>query len=922
MASLGDAAFLVRRLVARLRRARLDDEMREEIAQHIDARRRQLIDDGMDPREAAYEARRMFGNATVIREETRDMWSFQWFESMLQDVRFGARLLRRSPVFTLAAVASLSIGIGAAAAVFSLADGILFRTLPVRSPQELVLFRWVSGPELPLESLNGFGSQSETESSSTSFSLRLFDAARATLAREADVFAFADLYRASLSLDGRADIVFAQVVSGNYFEALGVAPAAGRLLGPGDDRADAVPAAVISHDFWRRRLGGAADSVGRMIAVNGVSFTIAGVLPRGFTGTMQVGQPLDVVLPMSAYEAVTRGDGDPRDPNYWWVLMMARLKPGATAERIRPTADLLLKQGVAAAMPGFPADKLPRMSVEDGARGQTEIREEIREPIQIMAGVVLIVLLVACANVANLLLARGRARAREVAVRTAIGAPRRRVLRQLLTEGLLLGLLASAIGLVLAQWISSALLPALAPDVETMTVQYALDLRILAFTSLLGTACSILFALVPAIRATDVTLTFALQESTRGTVGGRRRFAAGGALVVAQVALSLLLLSAAALLTWSASRLQRVDPGFDPDNLLTFSVDSRLNGYDDAQARGFAERALEALRGLPSVVGASLTSHRLIANSSSVGVSRREGVPPLPPNSAEARAYAQKNRTWRQAVDDRFFETFRIPLVSGRTFPPAVRPDGPGVAIVNESLARQLFGTTDVLGRRFVMGLREGGQPLEIIGVAADAHYTSLRSAPPPTAYFPYQQAPGGRVTFAVRTAGDPMALAAAVREAMRRADPGLPIFAVRTQADQIRRSLAQERLFANLAILLGAVTLALSGIGLYGLLAYAVTRRTPEIGVRIALGAGRREVRWMILRQSLVLVGLGLALGIPAAAAAARFVDSLLFGLSPCDPRALAAAALLMIAVGMAAAYVPARRAARIDPLTALRTE
>lgn len=279
MASLGDAAFLVRRLVARLRRDRLDDEMREEIAQHLDARRRQLIGEGMDPREAAFEARRMFGNAAVIREETRDMWSFQWFESLLQDVRFGARLLRRSPIFTATAIASLAIGIGAAAAVFSLADGILFRTLPVRAPQELVLFRWVSGPELPLESLNGFGTQTETESSSTSFALDLFEAAREKVAGEADVFAFADLYRASLSLDGRADIVFAQVVSGNYFDALGVTPAAGRLLGEGDDRADAPPAAVIGYDFWRRRLGGAAEAVGRTIAVNGVSFTIAGVLP-------------------------------------------------------------------------------------------------------------------------------------------------------------------------------------------------------------------------------------------------------------------------------------------------------------------------------------------------------------------------------------------------------------------------------------------------------------------------------------------------------------------------------------------------------------------------------------------------------------------------------------------------------------------
>ena len=922
MGFLGVAAFALRRLAARFRRDQLDDELREEIAQHVARRRQQLIDEGMDPREATYEARRIFGNATGLREETRDMWGFHWIESLAQDTRFGVRLLRRSPVFTLATVASLAIGIGSAAAVFSLADGILFRTLPVRSPQELVLFRWVSGIETPFESLNGFGRRTETENSSTSFPLSLYETMQSQLADQAEIFAFADLYRASLSIDGRAEMAFAQVVSGTYFDALGLVPAAGRLLGPGDDRPDAPPAAVISYDFWRQRLGAAGDAVGRTITLNGVSFTIAGVLPRGFTGTMQVGQPCDVMVPMAAYQAVTRGDDDPRNPNYWWVLMMARLKTGVPADRLQPASDLLLKQTVAGAMPDVPADKRPRMQVEAGARGQTEIRDGFREPIQIMAGVVLVVLLVSCANVANLLLARGRARAREVAVRTAIGAPRRRILRQLLTEGLLLGVLASAAGLVLAQWISSALLPALTGGDESMTVRYALDLRILAFTSALGTACSMLFALFPALRATDVTLSQGLQESSRGTVGARRRFGAGGALVVTQVALSLLLLSAAALLAWSAQRLRNVDPGFDPANLLTLSVDATLNGYDDVQARSFVSRALTELRSVPGVVSASVTSHRLIANSSSIGTSRAEGTPPVDPRSSEARELARRNRTWRLAVDDAFFETFRIPLLRGRAFSATVLPDGPGVAVVNETLARQLFGTTEVIGRRFVMGLGPDGKPLEIIGVAADAHYTSLRTAPPATAYFPYQQMPGGRMTFAIRTAGDPLAAAPTLREAMRRADATLPLFQLWTQEEQIRRSLAQERLFANLAILLGAVTLALSGIGLYGLLAYAVTRRTPEIGIRIALGAARGQVRWMILRQSLVLVAIGLLLGIPAAAGSARFLESLLFGLSPYDPRALAAAAIVMTVVAIAAAYVPARRASRIDPLTALRME
>jgi predicted permease len=416
-------------------------------------------------------------------------------------------------------------------------------------------------------------------------------------------------------------------------------------------------------------------------------------------------------------------------------------------------------------------------------------------------------------------------------------------------------------------------------------------------------------------------MTPVLQETSRGTVGVRHRFAAGGVLVVAQVALSMLLLTAAALLVWSAQRLQRVDPGFDAGHLLTFSVDTSLNGYDTVRSRALVARALDELRAVPGVASASITNHRLIANSSSIGTSRPEGSTPMELNTPEARAYAEKNRTWRLIVDDRFFATFRIPLLRGRALPPTVAADGPRIAVVNEALAQQLFGTTEVIGRRFIMGLR-AGNPVEIVGVAANARYTSLRTDPPPTAYFPYQQAAVGRLTFAVRAVNDPLGIAASVREAMRRIDDTLPLVNVRTQEEQIRRSLAQERLFANLALLLGAVTLALSGIGLYGLLAYAVTRRTPEIGVRIALGAERRQVRWMILKQSLVLMAAGLAIGIPGSMATASWVQSLLFGLSPNDPRAIAAAAGVLLVVAFAAAYFPARRASRIDPLSALRAE
>jgi predicted permease len=392
--------------------------------------------------------------------------------------------------------------------------------------------------------------------------------------------------------------------------------------------------------------------------------------------------------------------------------------------------------------------------------------------------------------------------------------------------------------------------------------------------------------------------------------------------VVVQVGLSMLLLPAAALLSWSAQRLQRTNPGFNSASLLIFSVDTSLNGYTPTRSRAFAAQALDALRAVPGVTNASVTDHRLISNSSSIGVARLEGVAAPAPGSKEAREFVQSRRAWRLAVDDRFFETMRIPILRGTGFSPALSDDSPRVAIVNSMLAEQLFGSADVVGRRFVLGLAPDAPAVEIVGVAADAHYTSIQRGVVPTAYLPMPQARFSRMTFAVRTALDPLSLAPTIRETLRGLDNSLPIFDLRTQQEQIRRSLAQERLFANLAVLLGLVTLTLSGIGLYGLLAYAVTRRTAEIGVRIALGAERAQVRWMMLRQSLVLVVVGLALGIPGALASSSVISTLLVGLDARDPRAIAAAALVMLVVGLGAAYVPARRASRIDPLTALRAE
>jgi predicted permease len=909
----------IARLAAAFRRGRLDDEFQEEIREHLELRRRQLMDDGMDPRDASFEARRMFGNVTSIREETRDMWGFRTLDTLLQDLRYGARMLRRTPLVTLVAIASLAIGIGAAAAVFSLFDRLLFQKLPVRAPDELIVFRWRSGPVQSFESLNGTGSYNEEGYSSTSFSRTAFEHMHRALARKAELFGFADLYRVNIAVDGRPEKGDGQAVSGNYFSALALVPASGRLISDSDDRPGATPVAVIGYDYWQRRFGG-ADVAGRPLVLNGFPVTIVGVAPRGFHGTLQVAEGHDVIVPLSVYASVTRW-GDTENPNYWWLLMMGRLKPGVRPEHVQADADVIFKQTVAAARPQQTAKDLPRLAVEPGARGQTEDRDRMREPLTTMAFVVGIVLLVACANVANLLLARGRARVRELAVRAAIGASRSRVIRQLLTEGFLLSAIGSALGLLFATSVAASLLPAVGLTASSYAAGGGLDARVVAFTLLLGSACSLLFGLAPALRATDVRLAASLQESSRSASGPRLRGRLAGGLVIVQVALSMLLVTAATLLVYSVRNLTRVDPGFQPEGILLFRVDPKQNGYNDQRARNLYSVALDRLAALPGVRSASLMSHMLISGASSFGVARRAGTPAPNRDSPDARKFIEQNRAYRLVVDDGFFSTFRIPMMAGRTFGSGDTDKGQPVAVVNASMARQLFGTTDALGRRLVLGLGDREPEIEVVGICADAKYTSVRRQAPPTVYLSYRQRPLESATFAVR-ADDPAGIVEPVREAMRQVDAALPLYEVVTQSQQIVNSLRRERFFARLATLLGSVTLLLATIGLYGLLAYSVTRRTPEIGVRMALGAGRGTVRWMVLRQSLALVVVGLALGVPGAIAGSRVVESMLFGLSPTNPAALAGAAGLMLVISLAASFVPAQRAARVDPIVALRAD
>ncbi|HEY7500174.1 MAG TPA: ABC transporter permease [Vicinamibacterales bacterium] len=902
------------------RRRRLDDELEEEIRQHIQSRRQSLIADGMDPREAEYEARRMFGNVALKREEARSMWGYQWIDNLAQDVRYGIRLLRRSPVFAVVAVVSLAIGIGASAAVFTLADSLLFKKLPVASPDELVILKWIAGPKNPASSLSGNFDNDGSTTTSTSFSAATVSALRTDAARAADVFGFATVPSLDLTIDGQSEVGNGQVVSGNYFSTLGILSAAGRLLVDADDRAGAAPVAVISHAFWVRRFGAGPDVVGKTILVNRVPVTIVGVAPKGFHGAFEVGDSPLLTMPIAARSAIA-GRTLWNDPGYWWVLAMARLRPGVSPEAAHGVLEGSMKRTVAEGNPALTASELPRLQILPGARGQLESRGSRRDTLVIMASVVGIVLLVACANVASLLLVRGTSRVREVTLRAAIGASRRRIVRQLLTEGVLLALAGSALGLLVANIVAAALLPVLSGSpIEAFNIRT--DWRVFLFTAAIATACSLLFGLIPSLRTTSVDLVSGLQEQMRGHATAPRRARFTSVLVVFQVALSVLLITIAGLLAYSIRNLQRAPLGFDASNVLIFRVDPARAGYELPRTRALLEQVRERLRGIPGVRSASFSTATLISGGGSSGPAVPLDAPITERGSVEDRDLSRRYSSMRMTVGDEFFDALGISILRGRTFIPGDTAGGQPVVVINRALARRLFGDEDAVGRQFRWGTTKQSVVMEVIGVCADAKYTSLRIDPPPTLYTSYRQFDIGGATFEVKTDGDPAAIVAQARDIVRQLDSNLPLAWIRTQEDQIRLSLQSIMWMATFATALAIVAIVLAAIGLYGTLAYSVSQRVPEIGIRVALGAQRQSVEWLVLKSALALTTTGVALGACASYWGTGLVRSVLFGLTPTDRSTFLVAALLMTTVATAAAYLPARRAARIDPVEALRAE
>jgi predicted permease len=849
---------------------------------------------------------------------------------MLSDLRFALRQLRKTPGFTAVALLSLAVGIGANTAVFSLVNEVLLRSLPVRHPEELVLLRTIEGEGGRMSRAgenNGSIDPATGRNASTSFSLLSFERLRAQRSALSEVFAFAPFSKIHLLVDGQPEIdASAQLVSGNYHAGLGVTALLGRTLVPEDDQPSATPAAVISFRYWQRRFAGRGDVLGRVVEVNRVPTTIVGVTPKGFDGAMQAGESPDLSLPLGLHLRFQPDRPSRVQPWYWWVRVMGRLAPGATPAQVRaslePVFQASAREGWLAGrgtpgQTGGPMPALPTLAADPGGQGEPDARRQFARSLQILQGLVGLVLAAACANVANLLLARGAARRREIALRLALGASRARVVGQLFAESLLLAGAGTALGMVLAVW-GRDLLLALRPFGNTAVVlDLPLDLRVLAFTAVVAVTTALLFGLAPALRATRVDLSAQFQGGARTLGGGRSSISQ--ALMVVQIALSLVLLVSTGLFVRTLGNLERVDAGFNREGLLLFRVDAPSAGYRREQFAELQSRLQDRLERIPGVRTATFSSVALLSR---VRQNKRIAVPGFSPPSGTSMVVNTNG------LAPNFFAAMELPLARGRGFTERDDLAAPRVAIVNQAFVRTYLAGADPIGRRIGIGPEDVDQ-VEIVGVAGDAKYTDLRQAVPATIYLPARQRLDGEANFALRLAPSPgggtiqaSAVLSAVRAAVREVDPTLPVLDLRTQDEQIDRLHAQPFLFARLSAVFGLLALALACLGLYALLSHGVARRTGEIGLRMALGALPAHVLRMVLRESLLIVGLGLVLGVVAAYWASQLVASMLYDLSVGDPATYAAVALLLILMAALAAVVPARRASRIDPLVALKSE
>jgi predicted permease len=892
-----------------------DADLDRELGSDLELEEEEQRERGLSQEEARYAAKRALGNTTLIREQTHETWGLALAERFSQDIRYALRQLGRSPAFTLTAVLILSLGIGAVTAVFSLIDAALLKMLPVRSPEQLVELKNIN-PGFPIND---------------AFSYPAFKSLQRQTQTLAGTFAFRKLHDVDIEVDGRGGLAEGQLISGDYFSVLGVKAIQGRTILPSDESLPGQsPVAVIGYDYWRTRFALDPNIVGKRVLINNAPFTIIGVTEREFYG-VQPGEKVQFSVPLTMIAAVNPGfaaAGSPYDtlkaPFRNWLDVMGRLQPGVSREKATASLEPIFAQSMrdaAAGLAGLPFDSPTvrqellrfRLRVDPGSQGLATLRLQFSKPLWVVMAIVGLLLLVTCANVANLLLARADARQKEVAVRLALGATKWRVLGQLLTESTLLGLAGGAMGIGLAYWGSLSLLSLMARGRNPVSLSVHPDPVVLGFALGVSLLTALIFGSIPAWRATDVDPARAIAQNARPWGGAGRRHGMGKTLVVFQIAISVVLVIGAGLLTRTLGNLRSFYPGFNRERVLLFSVNPTVVGYGDVVP--LYEELLNRLRAIPGVRIASLSVHEpLSTNVSSTSVRVQD---------ATSRRGEDLASVDVEPVGPDYFATLQIPLLRGHEFSWSDRDGTPKVAVMNESAARHFFGDADPIGRLIsIPGYRGDSSWIRIVGEVHDIKVHNLREPPTLMLYVPLFQAPEGGASFEVRTSIDPGRLEGVALDAVRAIDRRLPLYAVKTLDDQLDDSLIQERLVGSLAGLFGLLALLLTSVGLYGLMAYTVNQRAGEIGIRMALGAARARIARMILLEALLLVSCGLAFGLPGAALASRLIANQLFGLKPWDAVTFLTACVTMAAVAVAASYFPVRRAASLDPMQVLRTE
>ena len=908
-----------RKLTWLARRPIKEADLQEELQFHLEEEAESQIARGRSAAEARLAARRDLGNLTRVQEETRATWTWTLVEHLLQDISYALRTMAANKTFSALAVLSLALGIGANTAIFSFMDAILLRSLPVAHPESLVTLSWHTN-ENESHGLNFHDDSFLGPKEGFGGSVLSYPAMQMFAGNEAifsSVFGYQSAGDLHLRVGNQAQIANTEYVTGNYFQSLGIPSAAGRLIMTDDDRAGAPAVAVVSFALSQRRFGSSTGAVNQSILINNLPFTVVGVAPPEFFGADPGAFP-DVYIPIHA-ELLLNRDGSHTagvwftDPDIEWVIGMARLRPGVSIAQAQAALGPQFSEWMRTVNKARNRADLPRLVLRDGSGGLSGERLRYSKPLMILLTLVALVLALACANIANLLLARATARRREIAVRLSIGAGRERVIRQLLTESVMLASIGGLLGIAFALWGIRLLTLLLSAGSENFTLHAEVNWHVLAVVVALSMVAGILFGLAPALQSTRVDLMPALKESRTAATRphGARRLTLSRALMVTQIVISLVILLAAGLFVRTLSSLESIDLGFNRESVLTFKLNARQAGHIDPEIGRFYRNLQERFAAIPGVRSASFSDIALVGGRMMTGVSV---------NGAKPRTGLMVS------VGSGFFTTMQVPILLGREIQADDTTSSHLVAVVNQVFAEKNFGDRNPLGQILTAPHGCATCAFEIVGVSGNALVgRDVRDKPGPTVFVPYTAnlwGPMQTMIYELRTAGNPLSYVRTVRELIHEADPRLPVSEIQTQSALIDATINREVVFARLSTGFALLALAIACVGLYGAMSYHVARRTGEIGIRMALGAPRSRVVWMVLREVLLLAAAGLVIGIPAALFAAKLLKSFLYEAQPNDPISLTVAAVSLVVAATLAGYLPARKASRIDPTVALRCE